>query len=176
MQNRWPLALLFVDLDHFKKVNDGYGHAAGDAVLRATAQLLVRQVRGGDTVARYGGEEFVVLLPGTDRAGAKEVGERIVRALRANPHEIGRARLTVTGSVGLAMQSADAPYADSDALISAADAALYAAKDAGRDRLAVAAAGSAVTVMPAASPTQVDTAAAAPADAGVATGSGRRGA
>jgi diguanylate cyclase (GGDEF)-like protein len=164
LQNRWPLALLFVDLDHFKTVNDNHGHAAGDAVLRATAQLLVRQVRGGDTVTRYGGEEFVVLLPGVDPAGAQEVGQRILRALRASPHEIGRAQLTVTSSLGLAVHGAGVSYADADALIAAADAALYAAKQSGRDRLVIASSGAVITATPAAATT------------GVATGSARRGA
>lgn len=70
---RWPLSIIFLDIDHFKLVNDTYGHPAGDTVLRGTAQALIRLVRNGDCVARYGGEEFVLLMPGLNRPGAAAV-------------------------------------------------------------------------------------------------------
>lgn len=131
------LALLMVDLDHFKAVNDRHGHPAGDAVLGEVARRLTAQVRTVDRVMRFGGEEFALLLMQTDRAGALQVGERVLGAIRGAPVTIGANRaLVVTASVGVAVFPEDAVTAA--ALVDAADRALYAAKSAGRDRVVTA--------------------------------------
>lgn len=127
-----PVALLAVDIDHFKAVNDSFGHAAGDAVIRDVGALLRDRARTGDVVARTGGEEFVVILPGTDEVGAGALARRVVDAVRERRFDAvpGRA---VTVSVGVAAEDVhDAEVAE--ALKARADAALYAAKRAGRDR------------------------------------------
>ncbi|MBL9213288.1 MAG: diguanylate cyclase [Opitutaceae bacterium] len=133
-----PLALLMVDLDHFKAINDRHGHPAGDAVLVEVARRLTAQVRTVDRVMRLGGEEFALLLAQTTLEGAVPVAERIAAALRDEPVVAGSAGpLAVTASVGVAALpgQADAPAA----LVAAADRALYAAKAAGRDRVVAAA-------------------------------------
>jgi diguanylate cyclase (GGDEF)-like protein len=135
-----PLALLMLDLDHFKRVNDRYGHQRGDAVLMELAQRLRDQVREVDTVARYGGEEFVVVLPETGTAGALNVAERIGAAVRDRPFGGAPARpLQLTVSTGAAVFPNHGQT--SEELIRAADAALYAAKEGGRDRSLAADAG-----------------------------------
>ncbi len=135
----WDLPALFVDLDHFKKVNDSYGHAAGDAVLRGAVGLLQQTLRAGDLIARYGGEEFVVLLPGTSAADARALGERLLKVLREHEHVVpvdgGQRQIQVTASLGLAIQTPKRPFPNPAALLAGADAAVYAAKRAGRDRL-----------------------------------------
>jgi diguanylate cyclase (GGDEF)-like protein len=133
-----PLAVMLCDLDHFKRVNDLFGHLAGDAVLRAAARAIGGAVRGADWAARYGGEEFVVVLPDTALAGARAVAERIRAALAALVHPVAAGTFhRVTGSLGLAVLEPSAPFATPAALLAAADAALYRAKRAGRDRVAV---------------------------------------
>jgi two-component system cell cycle response regulator len=134
-----PLALLLLDLDHFKLVNDVWGHPRGDAVLVELAARVRTQVRDVDTLARYGGEEFVVVLPETDRAGAEKAAERICAEVRRRPFgDDGEQPIAVTLSLGIAV------YPDhgtsSDALLRRADEALYAAKRGGRDGWRVAAA------------------------------------
>lgn len=129
-----PLSLVLLDVDHFKRVNDSFGHAEGDAVLQALAAALVRGVRSGDAVFRIGGEEFALLLPGAD---ADQALQR-VQALRlhaAGCHVLPDAA-PIRFSAGVACCSADTP--DLDHLMRRADAALYAAKSAGRDRVMVA--------------------------------------
>jgi diguanylate cyclase (GGDEF)-like protein len=131
------LSLLLLDIDHFKAVNDTYGHHAGDRVLVEVAHRLRGLVRPGDLVARYGGEEFAVLLPGASPATAREIAERVRRGVGTAPIAIGSDRLhQVTVSVGVSGM----PWvcADTDELVLAADRALYAAKGAGRDRVACA--------------------------------------
>jgi diguanylate cyclase (GGDEF)-like protein len=135
-----PLALLMLDLDHFKRVNDGYGHQRGDAVLVELAQRLAGQVREVDTVARYGGEEFVVVLPETTIAGAMNLAERIGTAVREQPFSTAAGlSLNVTVSAGAAVfpEHGTTP----EQLIRAADDALYVAKESGRDRSVAADAG-----------------------------------
>ena len=127
-----PLALLLLDLDHFKLVNDVYGHQRGDAVLIELAGRVRGQVRDVDTVARYGGEEFVVILPETDEEGAVQAAERIRAAVRRRPFGDGdETPLEVTVSVGVAVFPVHG--AGSTALLRRADEALYNAKRAGRD-------------------------------------------
>jgi len=131
----WPLSLLFADLDHFKQVNDAYGHQAGDEVLRTAAGLLRGHLREDDLVARYGGEEFVVLMPGTGFREAARVAERLVRAFREHAHAVGPQRFRVTVSIGVATRDPGHPFAQAQELLRAADRAVYAAKQQGRDRV-----------------------------------------
>jgi diguanylate cyclase (GGDEF)-like protein len=135
-----PLALLMIDLDDFKQVNDSRGHLAGDAVLEAAGALLRSLKRPADVAARYGGEELSLLLTDTDEAGARAAATRVRLALRALTHrDTAGASFRITTSVGVALLQADETSANE--LINRADAALYAAKKAGRDRVAIAAAG-----------------------------------
>jgi diguanylate cyclase (GGDEF)-like protein len=128
-----PLAVLMLDLDHFKRINDLYGHARGDAVLRELAHRVHEQIREVDTFARYGGEEFVVVLPETTVEGAAQLAERICVAVRREPfHLEGEESLDVTVSIGGA---AFPDHGSTPAtLMRAADKALYVAKGEGRDR------------------------------------------
>lgn len=139
-QQRSRGALLMVDIDHFKRVNDHYGHLAGDHVLRHIVGVLRQRLRASDVLGRYGGEEFMVLLPGTDLHGAAQLAEQLRQAVQAAPCEWQGQRIPFTVSIGVAA-SADTP-ADpsrtSEALLQAADQALYRAKDDGRNRVAVA--------------------------------------
>jgi diguanylate cyclase (GGDEF)-like protein len=129
-----PFGILVVDVDHFKRFNDRYGHLAGDRILTKLATLLKRTMREIDSAARYGGEEFVVLLPETDLAGAVQAGERIRTRLARETISVGEDEVTVTVSIGAAEFPTDGEVAD--AVLSNADAALYEAKRQGRDRVA----------------------------------------
>lgn len=128
--------LLYIDLDHFKQINDSFGHAAGDRVLVAVAGLLRQLVRASDTVARLGGEEFLLLLPGADPTTTMRLGERIRARIEANPMAGSgpEAPLACTASVG-AVHSSDFPLDSADELLKRADAAMYAAKRGGRNRV-----------------------------------------
>ena len=127
------LVLLMLDIDHFKQVNDTYGHPAGDLVLRRVADICRESTRGLDLVARFGGEEFAILLPETDVAGALQLAERIREDVQATPMLYGDRTIRVTVSCGLAQLG----QGDSDArqLLKDADAALYEAKKGGRNRV-----------------------------------------
>jgi diguanylate cyclase (GGDEF)-like protein len=129
------LSVAFCDLDHFKTVNDTYGHQAGDQVLQATAAILRSNTRESDVVARYGGEEFLIVLPATGAEDCANVCQRIVEALRHSEQSVGGQTVPLTISIGHATFSPDQPFADFHSLIRAADDALYAAKHAGRDRV-----------------------------------------
>jgi diguanylate cyclase (GGDEF)-like protein len=128
------LALLAVDVDHFKAVNDTAGHLVGDAVLREMAELLSRSSRAGDVVARVGGEEFVVLLPGADSETAGVVGERIAATVRAHAFRSVRGAHRVTVSIGIAAEQVTDAHVTAS-LRARADEALYVAKRLGRDRV-----------------------------------------
>jgi two-component system cell cycle response regulator len=131
------LSLVMLDIDFFKKINDKYGHPAGDAVLKEVARRLEIEVRSVDRVARYGGEEFGVILVQTDPEGAREVAERIRDAVHKAPFEIaGELSIPVTVSAGVATLPMNGQAAR--VLVSCADKALYAAKNAGRDRVVIA--------------------------------------
>ncbi|MCZ7575133.1 MAG: diguanylate cyclase [Ardenticatenaceae bacterium] len=123
---RHGLAVLMLDIDHFKQYNDAHGHPAGDAVLQQVARLLQKNVRGADLVARYGGEEFTIVLPETNREGALAAAEKIRAAVEVFPFLVGR----LTVSIGVAV--CEAGCTDED-LVGRADRALYAAKNAGRN-------------------------------------------
>jgi diguanylate cyclase (GGDEF)-like protein len=137
-----PVALALVDLDHFKRVNDRYGHGTGDEVLRVTSRILREQLRRLDTCTRWGGEEFAAIMPNTDANGAMVVCQRILRAFRgcqelsAAPIGAGAGgseALRVTASVGVAVHLPPGS-ADAEQLMRRADLALYRAKRQGRDR------------------------------------------
>jgi diguanylate cyclase (GGDEF)-like protein len=127
-----PLALILVDIDHFKKVNDTHGHPAGDEVLREVGRRLGSLMRSVDRVTRFGGEEFALVAMETDRSAALETARRICAEMARTPIQTGSITLPVTVSAGLAVLPGDAT--DGKALIAAADKALYAAKAAGRNR------------------------------------------
>jgi two-component system, cell cycle response regulator len=132
-----PLSVAMIDIDYFKEVNDRYGHAVGDAVLRCFAERLVENIRGVDLAARYGGEEFVVVMPDTDLDAARQIGDRIRNLIAEAPFETGtkRAMAQITVSVGIATLSAQDP--DGMTVLARADDALYRAKNAGRNRIEV---------------------------------------
>jgi diguanylate cyclase (GGDEF)-like protein/PAS domain S-box-containing protein len=128
-RGRSPVALLFIDLDRFKAVNDTLGHAAGDELLRLVASRLLDVLRDSDTVARFGGDEFVILAEDLDGdAEAIAVAERVLHALE-EPFEVGDAEISIRASVGVAV--AHDPAADADDLLREADMAMYRAKGAG---------------------------------------------
>jgi diguanylate cyclase (GGDEF)-like protein len=128
-----PLAVMVVDIDHFKHINDTHGHASGDKVLREAAIALRASSRREDSVCRIGGEEFLVICPNTDLAAAVQSAERLRATLGARRVTVGQAECTITASIGVALREDDT--ADIDALVSAADQALYAAKEAGRNQV-----------------------------------------
>ena len=131
-----PIALLFIDLDHFKQINDSYGHAAGDACLRAIIDPIQAELRQSDVIGRFGGEEFVVILSSADTAAAHPIAERI-RDRVGNIRVDGfRAPIQLTCSIGVA--GSDTLGVWDEALIACADTAVYAAKSAGRNRVQVA--------------------------------------
>lgn len=125
-----PLILALIDIDHFKKFNDRYGHSAGDAVLSGVAQVLQGTIRKADLVARYGGEEFAIILPGINFEEAKDVAERMRRLIEVQRFEYEALALRVTVSLGLAQLL---PGEDVSSLTKRSDAALYSSKEAGRN-------------------------------------------
>jgi diguanylate cyclase (GGDEF)-like protein len=139
------LSLIMLDLDHFKQVNDRYGHPGGDAVLREAAALIRASIRDPDICARYGGEEFAVILPRTHLSGALAVAERVWRELASKEYAIppsgaavasagGAAPIRVTASVGIAFYPSK-DITSSELLLRYADQALYEAKKAGRNTI-----------------------------------------
>jgi diguanylate cyclase len=131
-------AVLIMDIDHFKQVNDTFGHAAGDHILAGVARLLKREMRDGDLVARYGGEEFVALLAVESECEAHAAAQRICRSVARSQHEVRGLRLSVTISIGVHLIScADGTFHD---IMVLADDALYRAKAKGRNRVELAAA------------------------------------
>lgn len=133
-RHRTPAALLALDIDYFKRINDAFGHAAGDRVLRAVAKVMTRNVRPFDKVFRIGGEEFLVLLPDADAAKAQEIAERIREKVASTPTKFNDETIDATVSVGVVeiLESSERM-----SLIEAADSALYRAKEAGRNRVVV---------------------------------------
>lgn len=129
-----PLSLMILDIDHFKRVNDTYGHDAGDSILKTFAARIRNVIRNSDLICRLGGEEFAVLMPDTTLEVGTRVAERVRRSIDSAPFAlaIGRPPVPVTVSIGLAERGA---IADVDALMRRADAALYRSKGAGRNRV-----------------------------------------
>ncbi|MGE3246446.1 MAG: PleD family two-component system response regulator [Beijerinckiaceae bacterium] len=134
VKNGRNLVMAILDIDHFKMVNDSYGHDAGDEVLKGFAERVKRVVRGADLMCRLGGEEFVVVMPETNLALAQTIAERIRGSVQAEPFTIdgGARAIPVTVSIGLAQTT---PDADPDALFRRADRALYRSKNEGRNRV-----------------------------------------
>lgn len=130
-----PSSLLMIDVDHFKSINDTYGHDVGDIVLIQLVKLLEKQVRQLDTVARIGGEEFAILLPETARKEALVSAERLLGAARAARIEAGENELQFTISIGCTEFGAESPNVEG--ILKSADLALYDAKKSGRDRVVV---------------------------------------
>ena len=130
-----PLAVAMIDIDHFKEVNDRFGHAIGDRVLAEVAGRLRAAIRGSDLLVRYGGEEFLVLLPGSDAIQAAEIAERMRLKMESDPIQSERASVPVRISVGVAEHRRGDSAAQ---LVRRADTALYAAKGRGRNRVEVA--------------------------------------
>ncbi|QBQ54174.1 GGDEF domain-containing protein [Nitrosococcus wardiae] len=128
-----PFSLIILDIDYFKKINDKYGHVAGDRVLKHIAKLLQLQTRNVDTICRFGGEEFVILLPMVDLDGALAMAQRIQRALSATSFTWESSTFTPTVSMGVA-ELVDKQW-DLDKLITVADMALYQAKTLGRNQV-----------------------------------------
>jgi len=132
-----PVGLLMADIDHFKRVNDTYGHPTGDAVIRGVALRLSALLRTYDSIGRYGGEEFIAVAPISDVTASLRVAERIREGVASTKFETASGDLQVTVSLGVAVRSAGQPH-DADAMLQAADAALYRAKAAGRNRVELA--------------------------------------
>lgn len=129
-----PCSLIMIDIDHFKKLNDTYGHPAGDEALRCFASLIKQQIRPADQIARYGGEEFSIILPETSNGDAFYLAERLRQAIAAHTIQITQWQtVKITSSIGIAVFPNDADSAS--ALISASDQALYIAKRSGRNRV-----------------------------------------
>jgi two-component system chemotaxis response regulator CheY len=129
-----PLSLIIIDVDHFKSINDTWGHTAGDAVLSDVAHCIARQTRSSDLVARIGGEEFAVLLPETPLLEALQVAEKIRAAVASAPLRTGKAAIPVTISAGVA-NIPHSQVSEPTELVHAADQALYRAKERGRNRV-----------------------------------------
>ena len=127
------MAVLLIDIDHFKKVNDQYGHLCGDDVLRHLAKVIAGILRSSDVLGRYGGEEFCVFLPNTTEGDAVGLAERIRAGIETSPLKMNRATIKTTVSIGVA-DSVRAGY-DFKGLVATADSAMYAAKNSGRNRV-----------------------------------------
>jgi two-component system cell cycle response regulator len=134
-----PVALLMLDIDHFKRINDSFGHAAGDSVLKTFGQVLRESCRVYDVPGRYGGEEFCIVLPETRIGNTTAVAERIRQRLAQSRFDVGADRVVITASIGIAGMDADAGdgIVTAAALIDRADRALYSAKHHGRNRVEV---------------------------------------
>jgi diguanylate cyclase (GGDEF)-like protein len=130
-----PVSVVLVDLDHFKHINDTYGHLAGDAVLRETARRMRDAIRPYDNIGRYGGEEFLLVLSNCDTVGATTLAERLLHAVRKDTIVLAEGTVSVTLSAGVATSGI---VQDVETLVGAADAALYRAKRSGRNRVEVA--------------------------------------
>jgi two-component system cell cycle response regulator len=129
-----PLSLLLFDIDHFKQINDRFGHSAGDHVLRTIVEVAREGVRREECLARYGGDEFAIVMPETEIAGARIVAERMRGRVECHAFEAGGRAIPVTISVGVAALQPET--ADAEAMLAAVDAQLYAAKQAGRNAAA----------------------------------------
>jgi diguanylate cyclase (GGDEF)-like protein len=131
-RSRAPLSLILTDIDHFKKVNDSYGHPAGDAVLKGVSRIIRDRIRETDIAARYGGEEFALILTNTDSVGARKFADELRQAIQKNPFIVDGKSIPVTISLGI---SSLPPVAQSkEEVIEKADQALYFAKKNGRNR------------------------------------------
>jgi two-component system cell cycle response regulator len=147
LRHSTPLALIFIDIDHFKEVNDTHGHAAGDYVLSELSAMLSTLLRTEDVLARFGGEEFTILCRGTDLAGVKIVAERLRASVERRRFEFSGTRVPVTISVGV-IAIPDPSVIDDAAFLAGADKAMYEAKRSGRNRVCVRAQDDEITPTP----------------------------
>ena len=131
----WPCVVIIADLDHFKAINDTYGHPAGDAVLQRFAEIVKATIRHTDLVARYGGEEFVIVLPRSEADDGAALARRIKERLTAAPIKVDHHNIPLTASFGI---SVAADLSGLPVALKSADTALYAAKDGGRNQVQVA--------------------------------------
>jgi diguanylate cyclase (GGDEF)-like protein len=134
IRKRIPVSVIMVDLDHFKKVNDVYGHLFGDQVLREVAEILKKSTRACDTVARYGGEEFLILLPATELEGAVMIAERALEQIRSWKFDNEGTLVPITASSGVA-GFIPSSVGRRENLVAKADRAMYRAKELGRDQV-----------------------------------------
>jgi diguanylate cyclase (GGDEF)-like protein len=134
IRHRTPLSLIFLDIDHFKKINDVHGHQAGDLVLAQLSTLVMSMLGEDDTLARYGGEEFAIVARGVDLEAAVALSERLRAAVEGHPFLHQGTSIPVTVSVGVARAPA-AGMSSSGDLVARADEAMYAAKRGGRNRV-----------------------------------------
>jgi diguanylate cyclase (GGDEF)-like protein len=135
LRYKHPISLLILDIDHFKRVNDTYGHPAGDHVLKEISQIMIKLVRHCDIVARYGGEEFAVILPETSVVGAKVLAQRLRRGVEQHQIRLNNKLISITISIGVVSSDMDGIELTTDALIKKSDHALYKAKFHGRNRV-----------------------------------------
>jgi diguanylate cyclase (GGDEF)-like protein len=131
-----PLAVLMFDIDHFKQVNDTYGHVVGDRVLKNITNSIRQGIREGDILLRYGGEEFMVILPGASKNDAFTIAERVRHIVRESKTTFGENQISVTISVGLDSMP-ETTISDEQELITNADEALYRSKNSGRDKVTI---------------------------------------
>ncbi|MBU2113829.1 MAG: GGDEF domain-containing protein [Gammaproteobacteria bacterium] len=134
-RHQQPYAVLLLDLDHFKQVNDQYGHLTGDKVLKHAATLLKQSIRNEDILGRFGGEEFLLLLPMTEQPAAEQVADKLIQLLRQQPLQLGDTAIALTTSIGIATAHANSPVLSSETMLQQADKALYHAKANGRDQV-----------------------------------------
>ncbi len=135
-QHTLPLTIAMIDLDHFKNINDTYGHLVGDAILVAVVSAIYGQIRQNDTLSRYGGEEFAIILPGTPLASAKKLMARLKDSIADISHKLeSNQSVSVTASIGIASLDGSKHFEYPANLIKAADLALYAAKNSGRNQI-----------------------------------------
>lgn len=135
IQNQKPLSMLIMDMDHFKQVNDTYGHDVGDEVLKQLAQMIINSVRSSDLAARIGGEEFVVLLPETNRTAAYELADRIRAHVAATPFIVSHAVGKITKTVSVGVSELNLKGDEAMDLVRRADKGLYQAKNSGRNKV-----------------------------------------
>lgn len=134
-RNETPISIGMADLDHFKSVNDSFGHIAGDTVLREVANRMRSVIRDYDSIGRYGGEEFLIVLPGLDEKGAIDAAERIRLSISEKPLVIQEGVVPVAISIGVAVMNPTTKAGQAESLIRLADEALYTAKAQGRNRV-----------------------------------------
>jgi diguanylate cyclase (GGDEF)-like protein len=135
VRNHFPVSLMLCDIDHFKKINDTFGHGAGDDVLREVSQRLMAAVRSSDSVGRYGGEEFLVVLRGCPRDQLQQVAEKVRRGVNSAPFVSSYGHIPVSLSAGAITIENESCMRPLEEILDLADTALYGAKSAGRDQV-----------------------------------------
>jgi len=135
LRHGYPISVLMLDLDHFKRINDSYGHPVGDEVLKIVGQVLRESCRVYDVAGRYGGEEFCIVLPETRVGNTTQVAERIRNRLATTPLSVGSTSIVVTASIGVAGMDSTEGVLSASTLVERADRALYSAKHLGRNRV-----------------------------------------